>query len=68
MRYLQPQPEAAGAGVVSSALTDPTTGVTIGVRTWYDPALGQTKRVYEALWGSAVGNPNAAINLTVSNL
>lgn len=67
MRYLQPAPEASGAGVVSAPLTDPTTGITIGVRTWYDPTVGATKRVYEALWGSAVGNNKAAINLTTAN-
>jgi len=65
-RYLAPQPEAASAGVVSAPLTDPTTGLTIGVRTWYDATLGQTKRVYECLWGSAVGNNKAAINLTAT--
>lgn len=66
MRYLQPAPDAASAGVSSTALTDPQTGITIGVRTWYDATLGQTKRVYEALWGSAVGNNKAAINLTTT--
>jgi len=66
MRYLQPAPEAASAGVASESLTDPSTGITIGVRTWYDATLGQTKRVYEALWGSAVGNSNAAIQLTAT--
>jgi hypothetical protein len=66
MRYLQPQAEAASAGVSAQPLTDPTTGITIGVRQWYDASLGQTKRVYEALWGSGVGNSSGAINLTAT--
>ena len=63
-RYLAPAPEAAQAGLQSEALTDPSTGITIGMRKWYDLTTGQVKRVYECLWGRAVANTNAAINIT----
>lgn len=63
VRYLQPQPEAAGI-VESYPVTDPATGITIGFRKWYDPNYGQTRTVYECVWGKAVANTNAAISLT----
>lgn len=66
MRTLTPPPEAAAAGVNYEVLTDAQTGISLGVRTWYDPTLGVTKRVYEALWGAAVGNRNGAINITAT--
>lgn len=63
-RFLAPAPEAAAAGVTVEALTDPTTGLTIGSRKWYDPTTGQVRRVYECLWGKAVANNKGAISIT----
>lgn len=62
MRYLTPAPESNGI-VESYPLTDPATGITIGARKWYDANAGKTKLVYECVWGKAVANKYAAINL-----
>lgn len=53
IRYLAPQ---EGHGYTrAEALTDPATGITIGVREWYDEDSGQKKKVWECVYGSAVG-------------
>lgn len=65
-RTLTPSPLASDAGVQYSVISDSTTGLSLGVRRWYDATLGTEKRIYEALWGSAVGNPKAAVNITAT--
>lgn len=53
IRYLAPQ---EGNGYIrAEALTDAATGITIGVREWYDQDSGTKKKVWECCYGSAVG-------------
>lgn len=57
MRYLQP---AAEANIIEArAVTDPATGMTFGLRRWYNPDFGQVRSVIECVFGSAVGNNTA---------
>jgi hypothetical protein len=56
MRYLQPQ--EGHKYHRAEPLTDPETGITIGVRDWYDEDSGMRKRVLECVSGSAVGIAN----------
>lgn len=65
-RYFAPAPEANAMGLEAYALTDPTTGITIGVKKFYDINLAQSKTIYETVWGWVVANPKAAINLTAT--
>lgn len=53
MRYLAPGPDADYAN--AQAFTDPESGITIGMRTWYDKSTGQSQRVLEASYGYNVG-------------
>jgi hypothetical protein len=53
MRYLAPQ---EGHGYIrAEAISDATTGMTIGVREWYDTDSGVKKKVWEACYGYVVG-------------
>jgi hypothetical protein len=53
IRYLAPQD---GNGYIrAEAITDAATGITIGVREWYDQDSGTKKKVWECVYGSAVG-------------
>jgi hypothetical protein len=67
MRYLQPQDDGGKQLIEAFPISDPVSGITLGYRKWYDANLGQVKSVYECVWGSAVGNANAAINLTATS-
>ncbi len=52
-RFLEPD---AGHKYESvERLTDPESGITIGVRTWYDENSGTKRRVYECLYGFVAG-------------
>jgi len=53
IRYLAPQ--EPGAYIRAESLTDAATGITIGVREWYDTDSGVKKKVWECCYGSAVG-------------
>ena len=53
IRYLAPQ--AGNMYIRAEAITDATTGITIGVREWYDQDSGVKKKVWECCFGSAVG-------------
>lgn len=54
MRYLAPQ--SGHAYSAARPLTDPDTGMTLGVREWYDNDTGTSRVVIEANYGYAVGN------------
>lgn len=45
-------------GIVEAAQATDEFGITIGYRSWYDPAYARTRKVIEVLGGFAVGNPN----------
>lgn len=53
VRYLAPQ--AGHVYSVAEPMTDPDSGLTIGVRQWHEPSTGVNNRVYECVFGSAVG-------------
>lgn len=53
IRYLAPQ--ATSAYTRAEAFTDPATGITIGIREWYDADSGVMKKVWECCYGHAVG-------------
>lgn len=53
IRYLAPQ--EPGAYIRAEAVTDAATGITIGVREWYDTDSGVKKKVWECCYGHAVG-------------
>jgi hypothetical protein len=53
IRYLAPQ--SPTAYMRAEALTDAATGITIGVREWYDEDSGVLKKVWECCFGSAKG-------------
>ena len=60
--YHQPGADA-GSFVTSAQSTDEKTGLTIGLRSWYDPSKATTVRVLDCLFGVAKGNPNALIHI-----
>jgi len=53
IRYLAPQ--SGQAYIRAEALTDATTGITIGIREWYDEDSGVLKKVWECCFGSVAG-------------
>ncbi|MDR1190118.1 MAG: hypothetical protein LBK60_00445 [Verrucomicrobiales bacterium] len=57
MRYLQPQKSHDYHR--AEAIADPETGLTIGLRQWYDKDTGTDKVILEALYGYQVGNAAA---------
>ena len=67
MRYLVPGDEGGQQLIEAYPLTDPTSGITVGYRKWYDPDLGKVKSVYECVWGKVQGNANAAVHITATD-
>lgn len=53
MRYLSPQ--EGHKYTRAEAITDPATGITIGLRDWYDEDTGERKRVWECVYGYVTG-------------
>lgn len=53
MRYLMPSANHKYSD--ARPMTDPGTGLTLGVRTWYDEDSGVEKRVVECVYGYALG-------------
>ena len=53
MRYLQPPQENTYSEAIP--LTDPETGMTLGLRRWYDPDTGASRQVIEAVYGYRTG-------------
>lgn len=51
---------AASAGLRYGEMTHPATGVTLGMRTWYNTATGTRWGTFEALWGKTVAQANGA--------
>jgi len=68
MRYLMPGDEGGKQLIEAYPLVDERSGIVLGYRKWYDPNLGQVKSVYEAVWGSTLGNSQAAIILTATDI
>lgn len=62
MRYLAPQD--GNTYHRAEALTDPQSGITIGLRDWYDNSTGQRKRVLEVVHGKVVGIAGALKRIT----
>lgn len=57
MRYLAPQD---GHNYTEArAVTHPETGITLGMRRWYNPDRGQSRVVMECLYGVRTGNTSA---------
>lgn len=54
MRYLAPQ--SGNTYERAEPMTDPESGITMGVRQWYDNSTGQKIRVYECVIASAIGH------------
>jgi hypothetical protein len=57
-RYLAPQEGHKYS--VAVAATHPESGITLGLREWYDEAYGRKNSVIECSYGYRVGNPAAA--------
>lgn len=53
MRYLQPQ--EGNKYNRAERLSDPDSGITIGLRDWYDEDSGVRKRVFECVYGKVTG-------------
>ncbi len=64
MRYLQPQP---GNTYEARSVADPETGLTVGLRDWYDLASGTRYRVLEALYGFTIGITSSALVMVRSD-
>ena len=62
MAYHQPQNEAQNL-VTSVRIDDEVSGLVIGYREWYVPALATTQKIVEVLGGSAVGDSTALIHI-----
>lgn len=45
-------------------IVEPNTGLTLQVRTWYDPAAGKAYVTITSMWGVGVGNPSALKRIT----
>ncbi|MDR1190078.1 MAG: hypothetical protein LBK60_00235 [Verrucomicrobiales bacterium] len=63
LRYLAPQ--EGHKYEIAEPVVDADSGVTLGLRQWYDENSGSKRCVLEALYGSNVGNP-AALKRIVS--
>jgi len=53
MRYLKPTDGHKYSK--AEPLTDPATGITIGVREWYDENSGSIRKVWECQFGHVLG-------------
>ena len=53
MRYLQPL--NTGEYIATRRLTDPTTGITMGYREYYEPSTGTQTAILESVYGYSVG-------------
>jgi hypothetical protein len=53
---LPAMPEKTDSGVQFSTVTHEDTGLSLLVRTWYDPLLGREYRSYSLVYGVAVGD------------
>jgi hypothetical protein len=62
MRYLQPQP--GNSYLRAEPMTDPRSGITMGVRDWYDNDSGVRKMVYECVYGSTVTGLSSLVRIT----
>ena len=49
--------------VDAQSITDDKSGLTIGMRNWYDPDKATTRYTLECLFGASVGNPSALFHL-----
>jgi hypothetical protein len=65
MRSLIPEEGVSNRPMVMP-VTDGQSGITIVMREWFDPDNDQTKRVLEANYGYAVGNPDAVKQIVSS--
>ncbi len=57
MRYLAPQ--AGNKYSAAEAINDPESGITLGLRTWYDEDSGQARTALECFYGYALLNGSA---------
>lgn len=63
---LPPPPEKADFPGSIQIITEPTSGLSLQYRSWYNPGLGKEFRSYTLMFGVAAGNPAALERLTVS--
>jgi len=61
MRYLQPQAPEVYTAI--RALTDPKTGITIGLREWYEVTTGHRFMTFECQYGRAKGQEESCIRI-----
>ena len=61
MRYHRPQDGHDYA--IAEPVTDPDTGMTLGLRGWYDRDTGTMKMVMEAVYGYRVGVPTGIVRI-----
>lgn len=63
MRYLAPQ--EGNSYFQATAIADPNgSGLTIGLRDWYDNDAGERRKIFECVYGFRKGNGNALKRLT----
>lgn len=62
MGYNQPADESKGL-VTALKIKDPTTGLVIGYREWYDPNYATVKRTFDCLSGCTVGDSTALLHI-----
>ena len=61
MRYLQPQP--GNTYLRAEPITDPESGITMGIRDWYDNSTGVRNNVYECVYGYAVTGLSSLVRI-----
>lgn len=61
MRYLQPQ--ASNGYLRAEPMTDPDSGITMGIRDWYDNDSGVRKMVYECVYAYAVTGLSSLVRI-----
>ena len=61
MRYLQPQP--GNSYLRAEPMTDPRSGITMGIRDWYENSTGVRNMVYECVYGYAVTGLSSLVRI-----